>query len=136
MKIVLDTNVLISALIKQGKPRNLSREIIHNHTLIISKELLEELAITSNEPKILRYVNQQDIADFLRDLASSAEFVRTRSRFRLVKDDPEDDIVLRTAFDGKASYVASGDKHLLALKQFRRIKIVTVDEMLKILTRS
>lgn len=136
MKIVLDTNILISALIKQGKPRNLSREIIHNHTLIISKELLEELAITSNEPKILRYVNQQDIADFLRDLASSAEFVRTRSRFRLVKDDPEDDIVLRTAFDGKASYVASGDKHLLALKQFRRIKIVTVDEMLKILTRS
>lgn len=136
MKIVLDTNVLISALIKQGKPRNLSREIIHNHTLIISKELLEELAITSNEPKILRYVDQQDIADFLRDLASSAEFVRTRSRFRLVKDDPEDDIVLRTAFDGKASYVVSGDKHLLALKQFRRIKIVTVDEMLKILTRS
>ncbi len=136
MKIVLDTNVLISALIKQGKPRNLSREIIHNHTLIISKELLEELAITANEPKILRYVNQQDIADFLRDLASSAEFVRTRSRFRLVKDDPEDDIVLRAAFDGKASYVASGDKHLLALKQFRRIKIVTVDERLKILTRS
>lgn len=136
MKIVLDTNVLISALIKQGKPRNLLREIIHNHTLVISKELLEELAITSNEPKILRYVNQQDIADFLRDVASSAEFVRTRSRFRLVKDDPEDDIVLRTAFDGKASYVASGDKHLLALKQFRRIKVVTVDEMLKILTRS
>jgi len=133
MKIVLDTNVLISALIKEGKPRNLLREIISNHTLVISKELLEELAITANEPKILRYVNQQDIADFLRDLSGSAEFVRTRSRFRLVKEDPEDDIVLRTAYDGKASYVASDDRHLLSLKGFRRIRIVTVDQMLKIL---
>ncbi len=88
MKIVLDANVLISALIKEGKPRNLLREIICNHTLVISKGLFEELAITANEPKILRYVNQQDIADFLRDLASSAEFVRIRSRFRLVKEDP------------------------------------------------
>lgn len=130
MKIVLDTNVLISALIKQGKPRNLLREIIHNHTLVISKELLEELAITANEPKILRYVNQHDIADFLRDLASSAELVTTSSRFKLVKDDPEDDNVLRTAYDGKASYVVSGDRHLLTLKKFRRIRIVTVDEML------
>ncbi len=133
MKIVLDTNVLISALIKEGKPRNLLREIIHNHTLVISKELLEELAITANEPKILRYVDQQAITDFLRDLASSAEFVMTRSRFTLVKDDPEDDIVLRTAYDGKASYVASGDRHLLELEKFRRIRIVTVNEMLKIL---
>ena len=135
MKIVLDTNILISALIKEGRPRNLLREIIRNHTLILSKELLEELAITANEPKILRYVNQQNIADFLRDLASSSEFVRTKSRFRLVKNDPEDDLVLWAAYDGKASYLASGDRHLLALKGFRRIKIVTVDEMLKILAR-
>ncbi|MGH9879254.1 MAG: PIN domain-containing protein, partial [Nitrososphaerales archaeon] len=81
------------------------------------------------------YVNQQNIADFLRDLASSSELVRTKSKFRLVKNDPEDDLVLWAAYDGKASYAASGDRHLLTLKGFRRTKIVTVDEMLKILAR-
>ena len=42
-------------------------------------------------------------------------------------------VVLNTAYSGKAKYIISGDRHLLALKEFKGIKIVTVNEMLKLL---
>jgi putative PIN family toxin of toxin-antitoxin system len=133
MKIVLDTNVLISALIKEGKPRELLFEILDGHELISSKEILEEVAIIANEPRIRRYVEQDDIADFLRDLASSGYIIKISSKFKAVKEDPYDDIILRTASDGKASFVVSGDAHLLGMRKFRRIRIVTVTEMLLML---
>lgn len=133
MKIVLDTNVLISALIKEGKPRDLLFEILLNHELVISKEILEDVAMVANEPKIRKYVDQDDIADFLRDLASSASIVKIRSRFKAVKEDPDDDVILRTAVDGRARLVVSGDNHLLEIGRFRGIKIVPVTEMLQTL---
>ncbi|MCI0563251.1 MAG: putative toxin-antitoxin system toxin component, PIN family [Nitrososphaera sp.] len=133
MKIVLDTNVLISALIKEGKPRELVSKIIKGkrHELIMSEEILVELAIVANEPKIQRYVSQQDIVDFLRDIAAAATMVEIKSKFNAIDEDPDDDIVLRTAHDARASHIVSGDGHLLTLQRFRRIAIVSVDDMLK-----
>lgn len=133
MRIVPDTNVLISALIKEGKPRRLLSAILRNHELVISKEILEEVAITANEPRIQKYVEQENIADFLRDLASLASIIRIRSRFKAIAEDPDDDVMLRTGNDGKASFVVSGDIHLLDIGRFRRIRIVTVSEMLDVL---
>lgn len=133
MKIVLDTNVLISALIKEGKPRDLLFEILRNHELVVSREILEEVTVIANEPKIQKYVEQESIADFLRDLASSGSFVRIRSRFKAVKEDADDDVVLRTAIDGKASFIVSGDSHLLGMGKFRKVRIITVAEMLRAL---
>lgn len=134
MKIVVDTNVLISALIKEGKPRQLLFKIIKSrHQLITSREILEELAIVANEAKIRRYVEQQDVADFLRDVATTSKIVEIESRFNVVKEDPDDDVILRTAFDARASYIVSGDRHLLDLKRFRRTRIVSVEEMLIVL---
>lgn len=133
MKIVLDTNVLVSALIKKGKPRTLMFIIIRRHELILSKEILEEFAEIVAEPKIQRYVSEQDVIRFLRDFTNAAKIVSIRSNFKVIKEDPDDDVILRTCYDGRAKYVVSGDIHLLALKKFRRIRIVTIDEMLKIL---
>lgn len=133
MRIVLDTNVLISSLIKEGKARQVLTEVMKRHELVTSKEILEELAGVSNEPKIRKYVEQRDIADFLRDLAMSCQMVRLRSKFKVVEQDPDDDMILRTAHDGKASYIATGDRHLLDIGSFRKIKIVTIDEMQEIL---
>ncbi|HEY7733592.1 MAG TPA: putative toxin-antitoxin system toxin component, PIN family, partial [Nitrososphaera sp.] len=72
-------------------------------------------------------------AEFLRDLASSASIVKTKSKFRVVKQDPDDDTILRTAVDGRAKLVVSGDNHLLDMKGFRGIRIVSVEEMLQML---
>ena len=59
--------------------------------------------------------------------------MQIKSRFKAVKEDPDDDIIVRTAYDGKADYIVSGDRHLLALKEFKGIKILTIDEMLGVL---
>ena len=59
--------------------------------------------------------------------------VKVRSKFKVIKGDPDDDMVLRTAKDGRTEYIVSGNKHLLSLSEFRGIKIVTVGQMLDIL---
>ena len=134
MKIVLDTNVLISALINEGKPRQLLFRLIKSkHDLITSEEILEELAITASEPRIQKYVTQQDIADFLRDVATASKIVEVKSKFNIVKEDHDDDTILSAAFDSRASYMVSGDRHLLEMGRFRRTRIVTVDEMFRLL---
>ena len=48
-------------------------------------------------------------------------------------EDPDDNAVLNTAYYGKADFIATGEKHLLALKEFKTIKILNVTNMLKIL---
>lgn len=136
-EIFLDTNVLLSALIKKGKPRTLLLEIIRGkHELILSKEILEEFAKNASHPKIRRYVDEQDVARFLRDIGTAAKIVTIKSKFNVVQEDPSDDIILRTSYDGKANYIVSGDKHLLALGKYGRIKIVGINEMLRILGAS
>jgi predicted nucleic acid-binding protein len=59
-----------------------------------------------------------------------------KSKFKVIPEDPDDDIIVRTAYDGKADYIVSGDRHLLALKEFKGIKILTIDEMLKLLDKT
>jgi len=134
IKIVLDTNVLISALIKIGKPRKLFYEIVKGKAqLILSMEILDEFARTLGDPEIRKYVEEEDAVKFLRVVGSVAKIVKMKSRFKVVED-PNDDVILRTAYDGKAGYIVSGDEHLLSLKEFREIKIVTVAEMLELLS--
>jgi len=131
MKIVFDTNILISALITTGKPRELLHEATEGQIqLILSKGILKEFGEVSNDPRIRKYVDQDDIIAFLKIIDKVAKITKVKSRFKAVKDDPDDDVVLKTAFDGKADYIVSGDKHLLSHGAFRGIKILTVDEML------
>jgi len=134
MKVVLDTSVLTSALIKSGKPRELLFKIAEGEVqLVLSRSILEEFLEVTDDPRIRRYVDEGDIIAFLRVMGSIAKIVRVRSRFKVVKDDPDDDVILRTAKDGRANYIVAGDKHLLSLGELRGIKIVTVNEMLKLL---
>ncbi len=70
---------------------------------------------------------------FLAILARRALVVRLRRPISVIAEDSEDDIVLGTAVEGKASYVVSGDKHLLELGRYRGIRVVTPNEMLELL---
>jgi len=134
MKVVLDANVLISALIKHGKSRELLLKIVKkNIKLVLSRGILEEFLEVTETSKIRKYINEDEVIAFLRLLGTVATTIKVRSVFKVVKEDPDDDIVLRTAYDGKAEYIVSGDKHLLSLAKFRKIKIVKVHQMIDIL---
>ena len=134
IKIVLDTNVLISVLIKSGTPRELIFKLIAKKVkLILSMEILQELIESVGEPKIKRYIDEEDLSNFIKIIGAISKIIRNKSKFKIITQDPDDDMLLRTAYDGRANYLVSGDAHLLYLKKFKRIKIVSIKEMLEIL---
>ncbi len=134
MRVVFDTNVLISALITTGKPKELFQQAVRGHIqLVISKNILEEFSQISKDPRIRKYASEEDVIAFLRIIDKVAKITKVKSKFNVVKEDPDDDMVVRTAFDGNANYIVSGDKHLLSLGAYRGIRIINVDEMLTLL---
>jgi putative PIN family toxin of toxin-antitoxin system len=131
---VFDVNVLISSLIMKGKPRELWLKARTNEiTLLLSTQIISEFINVISRKKFTKYVKEHDVKLFLKALHQTAKFTQIKSKFKVVKADPADDIILRTAFDGKADYIVSGDNHLLSLGTFRGIKILTVDQMLTLL---
>jgi len=96
---------------------------------------MSELTSVLAEERIKKYVTERDVERFLRYVGRRTTLVKIRSRFKVVKEDPKDDTVLNTAYSGGAEYTVSGDKHLVPLREFKGIKIVTVSEMLDILKK-
>lgn len=129
VRVVVDTNILISALINRGKPRKLVLKLLEEHTVILSRQMLAELADVLTRDKFAVKTSQVD--RFLAILVRKSKIATPSSRFKIIKEDPDDDVVLNTAYAGKAQYIVTGDRHLLALKEFKRIKIVTVAQMLE-----
>lgn len=131
--IVLDTNVLVSAIIHDGKPRRLLRTILDNpeHSLILSQPILDEVLDVLRRPKF--QMPKNEIFEYGSYLHQISVVVNAGSRFRVVMDDPDDDIVINTAYDGHADYIVTGDHGLLQVGEFQMIRIVTVNKMLALL---
>jgi putative PIN family toxin of toxin-antitoxin system len=129
--VVMDTNVLVSALIHDGKPRKLVLELLDKHTVILSRQLLAELADVIGRDKFP--VKNAQAERFLSSLVKVSKIVPDNPLFKAVSEDPDDDAVLNTAYAGKADYIVTGDRHLLTLNQFKKTRIVTVNQMLDIL---
>jgi putative PIN family toxin of toxin-antitoxin system len=132
LRVVLDTNVLVSAIISDGKLRELLRKGIANQFSILTSDLiLRELSVVLSRPKFK--TNEDEINGIIRTLLRSVEIVSVKSKLEAVKQDPKDNIIIETAYDGNADVIVSGDSHLLELKAFRGIKIMTVENMLGLL---
>ena len=131
LRVVLDTNVLVSGLIMLGKPRErLSIIARREATLVLSKEILNEFTKVMRRNKLTEYVTEEQVERFIENIERIAEFVELESHLEVVND-PKDDIVINTAIDGRADLIVSGDHHLLSLKEFRGIKIASVDEAVR-----
>ncbi len=131
-RVVLDTNVLVSSLIKRGRSRELLARIVENKlSLVLSEEILSEFIDVMSRDKFRRYATRFEVKRFVGFLLQIAEVVKVKSRLKAVKEDPDDDKILECAFDGKANYIVSGDEHLLKMRRYRRIEIVSVAEMLE-----
>jgi uncharacterized protein len=131
-RVVLDTNVLVSALIYEGKPRTLVLKLIETHTIILSWQLIAELKEVLTRDKFM--VKPSEVNRFISILAQTSKIVQDHNRFKVVEDDPDDDVVFNVAYTGKADFIVTGDKHLLELDKFKKTRIVTVNQMLNLLT--
>ena len=132
LRAVLDTNVLVSAIISDGKSRELLRRGIANQFSIITSDLiLRELVQVLSRPKFK--TSEDEINRIILALIASAEVVGVKSKLEAVKEDAKDNMIIETAYDGNADVIVSGDSHLLCLKTFGDIKIINVENMLSLL---
>jgi putative PIN family toxin of toxin-antitoxin system len=134
LRVVFDTNVLVSALIRPGRPRQLWKKVLDGEIqLVISKELFLEFEEIIARPKIRKYLKSSILARFRKILLRTAQFTRIRSHADIAIEDADDIAFLEAAYNGRTDFIVSGDIHLLKLKSYSGIKIVTVMEMLELL---
>ena len=120
MRIVLDTNVLISAFVfPGGTPEEVYRLVLEGKVeLITSRPLLAELGsiLTS------KFGWQRDrVEDVVSQILRIAEVVKPTKKLLVITADPSDNRVLEAALEGRAETVVSGDRHLLQLESWRGI---------------
>lgn len=128
MRVVFDTNILVSALAFPGGRGEaaLQRIIEEQDELVLSKPILDELL------GILARKFSRDAEELARVailLSTLATFVRPRRKLRVVNDDP-DNRVLECALTGRAQAIVTGDRVLLALDNFRGVRLLSLREYL------
>ncbi|MDZ7897231.1 MAG: putative toxin-antitoxin system toxin component, PIN family [Arcicella sp.] len=133
MKIVIDTNLYISALINNNSRQRL--EIIlanKNFDILMSNALLQELTEVANRPKFRKYVSVEQSNTFILLMMERATFVETTSEIK-ASPDPKDDFLLILSLDGEADYLLTGNKiDLLDLKTFHKTQIITLSAFLAV----
>ena len=128
-KVVLDTNVLASGLIKKdGPPGKILKAWRKGlFSLVISPNIIEEINRVLREKEFSkRGITDDDVKSLSFALLLNAIVVIPTVKIEVIKEDPEDNKFLECALAGKADYIVSGDKrHLQSLKKFQGIPILS-----------
>lgn len=130
-RVVLDTNIYISSVFWVGKPHQIVELAINREIeVFISPQILEELERVLKRDFI---EDHEFIESQIGLILEYAKIVRPLNTIQAVKDDPDDNKIIECAVASKADYIVTGDPHLLNLKEFDKIKIVTPDGFLGLL---
>jgi putative PIN family toxin of toxin-antitoxin system len=97
--------------------------------LATSPELLDELERVLRYPKFL--FTEPEIQLFLRDVTAMASLVYPRHRLDTIQQDPDDNRVLECAVEADAEWIVSGDPHLLELREYKGIHILSAAAALR-----
>ena len=129
-RAVLDTNVYLSGIIFGGNCRHILDLMIKKKIrVIISPAILLEI---SQKLKQKFKWSQNQIFTVIKTLIKSTKVIQPKIKIRAVKMDKSDDKIIEAAVAGRTNYIVSGDQHLLKIKQYQKIKIVTPTEFLSI----
>lgn len=124
-RIVLDTNVLISAIAFGGRPREVLEKVISGtFAMAISAEMLAEFQGVL-EGRKFRYPSAI-VRTIVNELLAVSELVRPTMKVEQIKADPADNRILECALESRAACIVTGDRHLLELGQFEGISILDV----------
>jgi putative PIN family toxin of toxin-antitoxin system len=133
MRIVADTNVVVSGLLWLGNSGHLLAAAANGRlTLYTSPVLVAELRNTLQYPRLAQRVERSGLAldELIARYTNVALVVQPATLPRIVRD-PDDDHVLACAAASQADFIVSGDKDLLTLKDFEQIPIVTAAEAMR-----
>jgi len=135
IRAVIDTNVFISSVLFEG----VSQQLIDcwkkaKFIFLMSKPILEEYIKVLSYPKFK--LSQDEIKEIVEEeLLPFVEVVVIKSPISVIKEDPFDNIFLSTALEGKADFIVSGDRHLLDLKEYRGIRIIEINNFIKLILK-
>jgi putative PIN family toxin of toxin-antitoxin system len=132
MRLVLDTNVVVSALLWNGKPRQLLNAAREGRVdLFTSVPLLEELTAVLERRKFeTKIAASEQAIDALVDRYAELSKVLKLEPTERIAADPDDDVVIGTALAAKADWIVSGDAHLVDLKAYQGIRILAAADAL------
>jgi uncharacterized protein len=131
IRTVIDTNVIVSAILFGGIPGELISLWKSGHIQpLASKDIIDEYIKVLTYPKFdlsekeINYILYNEILPYF-------EIVTLKSGQSIIQVDPSDDKFLHCAKAGKASVIISGDRHLLSLKSYGKIRILTPSQFLE-----
>jgi len=130
VSVVLDTNILISSIGFGGKPRKILNLALERRLQVISSPiLLAELddVISKKFPLLA-----ENVKKIHKHLNKRFKIVNPKESLHIVRDEP-DNRVLEAALQGKCQYIVTGDRDLLDIGTYEKIKIVTPNDFLTLL---
>lgn len=127
--VVVDTNVLVSALGFGGPPLDTVLRVLQpGYRILVSSDTLDELS------RVMEYdrlpFTAEERGRYLDILRREATVVVPGTQPSVIDRDPDDNMFLAVAIEGGADFIVSGDDHLLSLGRYRSIEIVTPAEFL------
>ncbi len=130
--VVLDTNIIISAAIsKEGIPANIFYALIRSKIInYTTKEIIEEVFRVFGRPSLRDIVYDNRKKFVLRGFISKSIIIIPKFNEKVIIEDPSDDKFINCALTSRSNIV-SGDSHLLRLKNYKEVKIISAKEFLK-----
>lgn len=135
LKVVLDTNQFVSAIITK---KGVSVQLLeawrkHAYILITSEEIIKKAKKVLQYPRIAKkyHLQEETIESLVQLIEREAVVSPGFLKVEIIKDDPDDNKILACALEAKAQYIISGDGHLLNLRKYKDIAILTAQEFLK-----
>jgi putative PIN family toxin of toxin-antitoxin system len=131
VKVVFDTNILVSAMLWRGTPYRCLLAIRAGLAeLTLSPPIIEEFRAVLNRKFAM---TKEDSEENIAVVRESSILIEIPGTLHVIKDDPEDDKFVETALAAGAQWLVSGDKHLLRLGEYRGIKVISARTFLDML---
>ncbi|MBI2658466.1 putative toxin-antitoxin system toxin component, PIN family [Candidatus Woesearchaeota archaeon] len=138
MKITVDTNILVSATFWNGaSDKIISKVEAKEIELVLSAEILNEYAGVLEYDEIKSKIKDKNLETkrTISKIIAISSIIEPKIRLSVIKDDPDDDRILECAIAGRVDYIVSSNNHLLKLKTYEGIQIVTPQEFLDKLSK-
>lgn len=138
-RVVLDTNIFISGIKSHTTPPGRILDSWRNKqiVLITSPQLISEIKEVLLRPSILQLLHKSpsDILSFIQKLSQKTYITEGRFKVTVLKDDPDDNMVLACAEEGMATHLVTGNKKHFPFTEYKGIQIVSPREFLSLLEK-
>lgn len=129
-KVVLDTNVYLSGIIFGGNSRHILDLAIEGKiAAVASPAILLEIA---EKLKNKFYWNKEQIIVTIKSIAKLSEVVTPKKKLQIVMKDKDDNKIIEAADEANVDFIITGDKHLLEIKKYLDIRIISPSQFLSV----